>query len=147
MKKISSDYRVLWVIIMVLVVVITIGGVLWWRDHNSSGLVRIKRKRADILQVAKGLYDKGEYKKAVNTFAQLTLLRDADPYIVSEARYKWGFCEYYLQDYRSARRVFKIYLNSYENKTLIHMVHFIMPDSLLQKHTLNKKTRIMSRRI
>ena len=116
MKKISSDYRVLWVIIMVLVVVITIGGVLWWRDHNSSGLVRIKRKRADILQVAKGLYDKGEYKKAANTFAQLTLLRDADPYIVSEARYKWGFCEYYLQDYRSARRVFKIYLNSYENK-------------------------------
>ena len=116
MKKVLSNYRILWVIIMGLVVVIVIGGVRWWRDHNSSGVIFIKRKRADILQVANDLYSNREYEKASEKFDLLVRLQDTDPYIVSRAIYRLGFCEYYLKHYENARSWFKTYLNRYENE-------------------------------
>lgn len=103
---------------MGLVVVIVIGGGLWWRDHNSSGIRLIKLKRSDILQVANDLYDKGKYQKAMDKFVLLIYLRDSHPSIVSEARYRIGYCQYYLKKYSSARRTLKTYLNLYENKNL-----------------------------
>ena len=114
MEKVLSNHRILWIIIVGLVIVIAIGGVLWWRDHNSSGIIRIKRKRADIFQVAENLYKKGEYKKALNKFTDLIFLRDSDPYIVSAAWYYSGLCKYELKRYEAARRSFEIYLKNYE---------------------------------
>ena len=118
MKNFWSNHKILWGIIIGLVIVIVVGGGWRWRDYNSSWIVIVKRKRADILQAANNLYDKGEYKKAKRVFEQLIFLRDSYPSIVSEAWYRIGHCEYYLKKYSSARGTFKTYLNRYENKNL-----------------------------
>ena len=118
MKRFLSDYRILWIIIIGLVVVIGIGGGLWWQDHNSSGIIFIERKQADIFQVAKDLYDKREYEKALDRFTDLLFLRDSDPYLVSAAWYYSGLCEYKLKKYETARGSFEIYLKIYEHKDL-----------------------------